>query len=103
MTVYRNEGQFDTSNVEYSGGRIVTYDKRSPTESMRHIDYGLGVFRPAVFAGLAEGEMADLATLYQEVLRRGQLEAFEVSERFYEIGTVSGIEDTCKFLAERGL
>src|SRR5262249_57878107 len=45
MTVYRNEGQYDSSNVEYDGSRIIRYDKRERTTSMRHIDYGLGVFQ----------------------------------------------------------
>ncbi len=103
MTVYRNEGLFDTSNVEFAGGRIVTYDKKARTAAMRHIDYGLGVFRASVFAGLAEGEACDLATLYQDVLRRGELAAYEVSDRFYEIGTVEGIRDTEAYLTERGL
>lgn len=103
MTVYRNGGLFDTSNVEFARGHIVAYDKRALTDRMQHIDYGLGMFRAAVFAGLAEGERCDLATLYQDVLRRGELAAYEVTERFYEIGTVSGIEDTSRFLTERGL
>lgn len=103
MTVFRNDGLFDTSNVEFAGGRIVTYDKSARSAAMRHIDYGLGVFRASVFGGVAEGESADLATLYQKLLRRGDLAAFEVNERFYEIGTVSGIADTGNFLAERGL
>src|SRR5580704_543468 len=32
MTVYSNQGQWDTSNVEFSGGRIVAYDKKNRTE-----------------------------------------------------------------------
>ena len=103
MTVYHNVGLFDTSNVEFSGGRIVAYDKKVRSAAMQHIDYGLGVFRAAVFAGLPEGASCDLATLYQDVLQRGELAAHEVHERFYEIGTASGIEDTSRFLTERGL
>src|SRR5579862_1874605 len=37
MTVYLNEGRWDTSNVEFSGGKIVRYDKRERTPRMRHI------------------------------------------------------------------
>ena len=47
MTVYRNEGLFDTSNVEFAGGRLIGYDKANRTPRMQHIDYGLGVFRSA--------------------------------------------------------
>jgi N-acetyl-alpha-D-muramate 1-phosphate uridylyltransferase len=103
MTVYRNEGLFDASNVEFAGGRIVAYDKKVRTEAMQHIDYGLGVFRADLFTGLDEGESHDLAAVYQDALRRGELAAYEVSERFYEIGTPAGIEDTARFLAESGL
>jgi NDP-sugar pyrophosphorylase family protein len=103
MTVYRNEGLFDTSNVEFANGEILDYDKKSLTPAMRHIDYGLGLFRATVFEALPDGQPADLAALYQDVLRRGQLAAFEVNERFYEIGTLAGIADTSKYLAERGL
>ncbi len=41
MTVYRNEGQYDTSNVVFRDGEIVVYDKKHRLPEMRHIDYGL--------------------------------------------------------------
>jgi len=100
MTVYRNEGRWDTSNVEYSQGRILTYDKANRTPAMRHIDYGLGVFRREPFDALAEDQPADLAAVYQELLRRGQLAAFEVPTRFYEIGTPDGIRELEEFLSQ---
>ena len=43
MTVFRNEGRWDTSNVLFDGERIVRYDKRHPTTDMKFIDYGLGI------------------------------------------------------------
>src|SRR5579864_4998250 len=43
MTVFPNSDRWDTSNVEFSGGRIRAYDKVNRTAAMRHIDYGLGV------------------------------------------------------------
>ncbi|MBM3763904.1 MAG: nucleotidyl transferase [Acidobacteria bacterium] len=98
MTVYRNEGKFDTSNVEFADGEIRAYDKKNRTAAMRHIDYGLGVFRASAFAGIGDGEVADLDTLYQDVLRRDELAAYETNERFYEIGTPEGIRDTEAFL-----
>lgn len=94
MTVYQNEGQFDTSNVEFADGRILKYDKRERTSAMRHIDYGLGVFQASAFAAYATGEPLDLATVFQDALRAGKLAAFEVSDRFYEIGTPEGIRET---------
>ena len=99
MTVFQNEGQWDTSNVEYADGRILAYDKRERTPRMRHIDYGLGVLhRDALTASAAEGSQ-DLATVYQQLLQQNQLAAFEVSERFYEIGSHSGLDELSRVLA----
>jgi NDP-sugar pyrophosphorylase family protein len=93
MTVFRNEGQWDTSNVEFSGGQLLAYDKRSRTPRMRHIDYGLGVFRSVALAALPDGQPYDLATVYQELLAKDELAAHEVAERFYEIGSFTGIQE----------
>jgi NDP-sugar pyrophosphorylase family protein len=98
MTVFRNEGQWDKSNVEFSGGRIVAYDKVTHP-AMHHIDYGLGILDRRAFEHVPETGRFDLAVVYQEMLQRGELEGFEVKERFYEIGTVSGLEETIRHLA----
>lgn len=99
MTIHRNEGRWDRSNVEFSEGRIVAYDKVQPTPGMRHIDYGLGVFSRRVFEDLPPDRPADLAAIYQDLLRRGDLAAFEVPDRFYEIGSAQGIRDLEEFLS----
>lgn len=98
MTVYRNENRYDTSNVDFDGARIVRYDKRHRTPTMRHIDYGLGAFERSVFAALPPDTAYDLATVYQDLLAARQLAAFEVHERFYEIGSHQGLEETARFL-----
>jgi hypothetical protein len=98
MTVFRNDGRWDSSNVEYADGRILAYDKTNRTPRMRHIDYGLGVFRRRAFAGVPEGRPCDLAALYQDLLRRGGLAAWESLERFYEIGSLEGIRELTEFL-----
>ena len=94
MTVFQNRNQWDRSNVEFADGRIVAYDKRTPTARMRHIDYGLAVFGAAAFAGVPTDRPSDLATLYQDLLAQGRLAGWEVTERFYEIGSWSGLEET---------
>lgn len=101
MTVFRNEGKWDASNVEFEAGRILAYSKTSRTPRMRYIDYGLGVFRAEAFHGLPAGKMCDLTELYADLLQRKQLAAFEVHERFYEIGSPAGLRETAEFLAAR--
>jgi NDP-sugar pyrophosphorylase family protein len=98
MTVFRNKGDWDRSNVEFSNGQIEAYDKLSPTPQMQHIDYGLGVFRSDAFDIVPPDTEYDLARLYQLLLEQRELTAFEVRERFYEIGSMRGLEETRQFL-----
>jgi MurNAc alpha-1-phosphate uridylyltransferase len=99
MTIFPNSDRWDTSNVEFSGGRIRAYDKVNRTAGMRHIDYGLGVFRRDVFEALPEGQPVDLASVYRELVRRRELMAYEVPTRFYEIGSPEGMRELAEFLA----
>ena len=101
MTVYRNEGLYDTSNVEFVDGRIVRYEKQARTPSMRHIDWGLGVLTASAFGRYGDGEPLDLARVYQDLLAAGDLAGYEVSHRFYEIGSPEGIADTDAYLRRR--
>jgi N-acetyl-alpha-D-muramate 1-phosphate uridylyltransferase len=93
MTIYRNEGSFDTSNVEAENGSILRYDKKNRTPQMHYIDYGLGVFQRSVFEELPSNQICDLADVYKSLLATRQLAAYEVQKRFYEIGSPSGIAD----------
>jgi NDP-sugar pyrophosphorylase family protein len=101
MTVFRNTGRWDRSNVIYRDGRIVNYDKRNRTPDMEHIDYGLGALRSEVFASYPAGEHVDLETVYRDLLARGELAAFEVTRRFYEIGSHAGLEETRNYLSRK--
>lgn len=101
MTVFRNYGRWDKSNVEFKDGKIHVYDKQRQTPGMHHIDYGLGVFHREAFAPLSDDQPHDLASLYQELLGQGKLAGYEMKERFYEIGSFAGIEEIRRFLAEK--
>ena len=100
MTVLRNEGCWDTSNVIYRDGLVLRYDKRSPTSEMHWIDYGLGgLTAPAL--GCVPASEGDLAVLYERLAQRGELLGFEATERFYEIGTAPALIETEAFLLDQ--
>ena len=101
MTVFENDQQWDTSNVNFQNGHILAYDKAHRTPKMKHIDYGLGLFSRTAFEAIPEDRPTDLSSLYQDLLSHDQLAAFEVFERFYEIGSLAGLEETRKFLIHK--
>lgn len=99
MTVFHNDGKWDTSNVELRNGEILAYSKKNRTPRMEYIDYGLGAFSAKAFQRVRPGQTRDLAELYGQMLAEGQLAGLEVTERFYEIGSQAGLEETSRYLA----
>lgn len=94
MTVFRNEGQWDTSNVWFEDGRIQLYDKRERLPQMHHIDWGLSMIRAEALAAPPANEPFDLAEVYSDLSRSGKLAGYEVTRRFYEIGSTEGLRET---------
>jgi NDP-sugar pyrophosphorylase family protein len=103
MTVYRNEGLYDTSNVVFQDGQIVVYDKKHRRPEMHHIDYGLSVFRASVFDNYAAEEAFDLAGIMGRLVQEKQLTGYEVPERFYEIGSPAGLAELETLLSSPSL
>ncbi len=101
MTVYRNEGRYDTSNVVFADGQIEVYDKKTRRPEMRHIDYGLSLFRASVFEEYPPGTKFDLAEVMQRLVARHDLAGYEVKERFYEIGSPAGLAELETLLTEK--
>ena len=93
MTVYRNEGRYDTSNVVFADGEIKVYDKKIRLPEMRHIDYGLSLFKASVFDSYSAEKPFDLAEVMGKLVRKKQLAGYEVRERFYEMGSPAGLNE----------
>jgi NDP-sugar pyrophosphorylase family protein len=101
MTVIRNENRWDKSNVVFRDGRLVCYSKRAPTAEMQHIDYGVSLLSTDVLASWPADEPFDLADVLSDMAARGELLGHEVTQRFYEIGSHQGLEETQLYLWAR--
>ena len=91
MTVFRNEGRYDTSNIEFEGGSLKRYDKVNLTPAMRHIDYGLQVLRAQALDGWPKGQKLDLSAVYSSLVEQGRMAGYETARRFHEIGSREGL------------
>jgi NDP-sugar pyrophosphorylase family protein len=101
MTVYRNEGKYDASNVVFGDGEIKVYDKKQRLPEMRHIDYGLSLFRREAFDRYPADKAFDLADVMGDLVAAKQLAGYEVKERFYEIGSHEGLKELNQLLAQQ--
>jgi N-acetyl-alpha-D-muramate 1-phosphate uridylyltransferase len=93
MTVYRNDGKWDTSNVVFRNNEIQIYSKKERTEGMNYIDYGLGILKKTALRDFGTGTVFDLAYVYEKLAKEKQLMGYEVFERFYEIGSKEGLKE----------
>jgi NDP-sugar pyrophosphorylase family protein len=101
MTVFANDGRWDTSNVAFDGWLVTDYRKglTDPPPQMRYIDYGLLMLdRGTVEAQIPTPRRTDLADLLGALSRNSLLVGYEAAERFFEIGSPSGIGELDEFL-----
>jgi MurNAc alpha-1-phosphate uridylyltransferase len=98
MTVFRNEGAIEPSNVHCNGEVILNYNKAHPSIEMQHVDYGLSVFHRDAFSTVPEDTSLDLSQIHKLLISRSSLACFEVKERYHEIGSRLGLLETEAFL-----
>jgi len=101
MTILKNQNLWDKSNVHFLNGEIIEYNKLAPRPEMTYIDYGLGVIASSVLKQYPSGQMLDLADVYQGLSLQGRLAGFEVYERFYEIGSHTGLKETEEYFLNK--
>lgn len=93
MTVYRNEGRWETGNARFDGKKVKRYEKGyAGPEPMPFVDYGLSHFRRWVIAERMRSHVkSDLAELFNQLSESSELAGYEARERFYEIGSPEGL------------
>ena len=91
MVIFRNKGLYDTSNVHLSDKRIF-YNKKNPNPLSEYIDYGLSIFEKNHFNNM--NNHFELSCIQEKYSKLESLQFFEAKQRFYEIGSFKGIEET---------
>jgi len=99
MTINPNQGEWDKSNVWFENGEIKLYEKSlNPSDEIqkkkRFIDYGLlGFQRKWVEEEFPMNEIFDLSIPLHKLSKEGRLEGLVIEQRYYEIGSPTGLED----------
>ena len=100
MTVFANADTWDTSNVWFQDGCIRLYSKREKLPQMQHIDYGLMICTREIFDEYPDHVSFDLADTLENLSRNGELGGYEMIQRFYEIGSASGLAELDRLLSK---
>ena len=100
MTVYKNYDRYDSSNTAVKGNRVTGYSKKEKSGDMVYIEYGANVFRKDVLEMIPQNRFYSLENLFPRLIDMEQLLAFEVKERFYEIGSPRGLKEFEGYIKE---
>ena len=98
MSIYKNNNEFDSSNVHFEFGKVKNYSKNSKSDRFNYIDYGLSFFHKSIFEVHSLDEKFDLSDTFSALCKADQLAAFEVKQRFYEVGSAGGISDFTEYI-----
>ena len=97
MSVYQNHDRFDKSNTAVADGRVTFYSKEQRA-NLKYIDYGVNLFRKEVLKLIPNGEPYSMGTLFNQLIGRQELLAYEVKKRFFEIGSVNGLTEFTEYV-----
>lgn len=100
MTVLHNRDQWDQSNVVFDGAMVHRHEKAARGQpGVEWIDYGFSVLKSSLIADWPHPDPFDLSALTCQLALNGELAGFEVSKRFYEIGTPEGLAEAESYIA----
>jgi len=91
MSVFRNEGKWEASNVATDGAFILRYEKGVNDPAFDHIDYGAIALRRSVVEAIPEDQPSGLDAVQTRLARERKLLACVAAERFFEIGSPEGL------------
>ncbi len=98
MTVYKNYDRYDRSNTAIEGNLVKKFSKKERTEDMVYIEYGANIFRKEALRLIPENQSCSLDDLFPILIEKEELLAYEVEERFYEIGSLQGLKEFEEFV-----
>jgi NDP-sugar pyrophosphorylase family protein len=100
MSIFKNDGQWDKSNVRMRSPHKILYEQTPHVQSM-FIDYGASVISRTKFEALAPGGAWELPRFFEALSESNELGGFLVKNRFFEIGSTIGLNEFRNIVGER--
>ncbi|MFC1904341.1 sugar phosphate nucleotidyltransferase [Chloroflexota bacterium] len=100
MTVYKNYDRYGISNTEVEGNLVRQFSKKEKTEDMVYIEYGVNIFQKEALKMVPKNQFCPLDDLFHRLIEMEELLAFEVKDRFYEVGSPEGLKEFEEYIRE---
>jgi len=102
MVVLKNKGRYGPSNCEVKSGLVTKYAKGLKTESFEYIDFGLVCLKRSLLSSIPGGTPTDMSVIFSSLVGKKKLMAYEVFQRFYEVGSVQGVAEFSEYVKATG-
>jgi len=106
MSIYKNNNKFDKSNINIiDNGFLVSYQNRGA--NLKYIDAGVSiydkyVFEPEyLFCSYLPSNLKDIQGIISNFDGVSEIAPYIIKDRFYEVGSVEGIQEFQKYLDEK--
>lgn len=100
LTVLHNQDRWEPSNTTVIDGRVHAYSKNEPPGTHAYIDYGYLQIPTAAVTAISDS-VFDLRQVLLDLIEKRQVAAYEVSERFHDIGTPDRLAETDQWLRSK--
>lgn len=99
MAVLHNHDRYGPSDLRVVDGVVEEYDKQRHRPDLDWVNFGVSALRREALRLVQPDHFCDEETFYRKLIARRQLGAYEVRNRFYEIGSPAGLEQFREFVA----
>jgi NDP-sugar pyrophosphorylase family protein len=97
MVVFKNLDKYDKSNIAVKDDMVTRYEDKNA----EYIDYGTSLLNKKTISYIPENTFCSTGEFFTRLIEKNELLAFEVSERFYHIGTPEALEELRDFIKNR--
>ena len=87
-------------NLLIKNNKVISYSKKNFLKN-NFVEYGYQVFHKKVFKNF-DKKIFDLSLILNKLIKDNDLELYLVNKKFYEIGSLKGIETFKKYLKKNG-
>lgn len=101
MAVLHNKNRYGNSDLDVRAGRVVRYDKKAGGKGLEWVNFGVSAMRKRALDFIPKGRACGEEEFYGKLIERGELRAYPVRNRFYEIGTPKSLAEFERFFARR--
>lgn len=98
MVVYKNYDKYDKSNLTIKDNMVTKYGRNGVTKDMIYIDYGVSIFRKKALNLVPKNIFYTTKQFFSDLIKKEELLAFEVKDRFYHIGSPDSLKEFESFI-----